>query len=721
MPRKDNIKEALNAATTVSSFERNARYWIAEIAAAQKKVSKWHKQGEAVLDKYLDKRGSADSNARHFNLFNANTGILQSALYARIPQPDVSRRHRDAKDQVGRVASLILQRALTYELDSDNYFDTTAKNIILDRLIAGAGCGWVRYDVETSLPESPEFQLTDDQDELSAEVSLEPVIEDESTPIDYVHWKDFLWSPARTWDEVRWVARRVYMDEAALAERFGEDIAANIPMHVEDNEDRDLKAGELTAQEAEVYEIWDKTTKTVYFVCQHCDYLLDEKEDPLGLPGFFPTAKPLFATVATSELMPIPDYVLIQDQYEELNEINNRISRITEAIRAVGVYDAKQTGLKSLLSDAAENQMIPVENWAQFAEGGSLKGAMDFLPTQPLTEVLKNLQIAREQTKAQIYELTGISDVVRGQSQQYVTAQAEAMKGQYASLRLTTLQQSVAEYFSGLIKLKAHLICKFYEPQRILERCGQLFDNDLPYVSDAIALLKNEGLRHFRVNVSVDSLQLPDWNADKQGKSEVLMAVTQFMGQVVPAVKATPELAPLALNFLRWSITGFKGAASIEGVIEDGLRDLEKAQQQAAMNPQKHQPSPEEIKLQLEQMKMQGDMQLAQAKMAADQERAKDQLALDQSRAASDAQIAQIKTQADAEKARMEIELAARKLQLEEAKLDLERQRLAAEAFHRESSKDEFTAMASQMLSEMRAMAAQITGAINTPASTGEI
>lgn len=682
MSRIEDIDKALQDAVTQSTKDRDARYWIAELAAAKKKVQKWHRQGDIVVDKFLDKRGTFETNARHCNLFPANAVILQSALYARIPQPDVSRRYRDPKDQVGRVASLILQRVLSYELDTDNYFDTTAKNIILDRIVAGAGVGWVRYDVETSAPEVPiDFQITDDQDELTEQISFEPIIDDENTPIDYVHWKDFFWSPARTWDEVRWVARRVFMDERALINRFGDELALGIPMRGDESDQSKTKVEDTyTTSQAEIYEIWDKTTKTAYFVCLDCDYLLDEKEDPLGLPGFFPTAKPLFANVTTNDLLPLPDYVLVQDQYEQLNELNQRISTITESIRVVGVYDSKHSELKSMLTDAAENEMIPVTSWQSFSENGGLRGAMDFMPTRPMAEVLQPLYRAVAETKAQIYELTGISDIVRGQSQQYVTAQAESMKGQYASLRLTTMQQSVAEYFSGLINLKAHLICKFYEPERILQRCGALFDNDLPYVAEAIALLKDQGLRHFRINVSVDSLQMPDWNADKQSKTELLMSISQFMGQALPVAQKTPELAPLLLNLLRFGVTGYKGAAPIEGVIEDGLRDLEKAAQQKAMTPPAPQkPSPDEIKLQLEQMRTQVDIQVAQGKMAADQERAKDQLALDQSRAANEAQIAQIKAQADADKARLDAEIAMRKLALEEAKLELERQRLALE------------------------------------------
>jgi rubredoxin len=44
----------------------------------------------------------------------------------------------------------------------------------------------------------------------------------ECSPCDYVFWDDFRTSPARTWEEVTWVARRVYMGREEGVERFGE-------------------------------------------------------------------------------------------------------------------------------------------------------------------------------------------------------------------------------------------------------------------------------------------------------------------------------------------------------------------------------------------------------------------------------------------------------------------------------------------------------------------
>ena len=48
-------------------------------------------------------------------------------------------------------------------------------------------------------------------------------------PTDYVHYRDFGHSVARTWEEVTRVWRKVYLRRAELVERFGEEIGNAIP------------------------------------------------------------------------------------------------------------------------------------------------------------------------------------------------------------------------------------------------------------------------------------------------------------------------------------------------------------------------------------------------------------------------------------------------------------------------------------------------------------
>ncbi|MCF1582224.1 hypothetical protein, partial [Escherichia coli] len=89
------------------------------------------------VKRYRDQRGLSDS-ARKYNILWSNVQTLAPAVYAKKPQAQVQRRFKDA-DPVGRCASQILERALQFEIDHYSDYDSTIRNDVLDRLLAGRG------------------------------------------------------------------------------------------------------------------------------------------------------------------------------------------------------------------------------------------------------------------------------------------------------------------------------------------------------------------------------------------------------------------------------------------------------------------------------------------------------------------------------------------------------------------------------------------------------
>ena len=185
----------------------------------------------------------------------------------------------------------------------------------------GRGVAWIRYEpeIEQFEPEITNYQEVGgedyEQNGIAGEQPLER-IKNETTPVDYVYWQDFAHLPARTWDEVTWVARRVYLSKEEGTERFG-DKFLQVPLTVSP----DKKDGERTTtdslKKAAVWEIWDKPKKCVYWVAEGYDRILDHKDDPLELENFFPCPKPYFATLSTGTLVPVADFIQYQDQANE--------------------------------------------------------------------------------------------------------------------------------------------------------------------------------------------------------------------------------------------------------------------------------------------------------------------------------------------------------------------------------------------------------------------
>jgi hypothetical protein len=382
-----------------------------------------------------------------------------------------------------------------------------------------------------------------------------------------------------------------------------------------------------------VYEIWNKKDKTVIWIAKGLSKPLDEKKDFLKLPEFFPCPKPLFADLTTTNLVPMADYLLCQDQYEELDVINTRISYLVQACKVVGVYDKKADGVQRMLQQASENQLIPVDQWAAFSEKGGIKGVVDWLPVEHIATVIQQLNQARDTIKQQIYELTGLADIIRGASVASETAAAQKIKAQYASVRLTSQQDDVAYFFCRVFNIKASLMCRFYQPEKLLRQAGTFPQEDQPLLEPAIQLLKNEYDAKFRILVTADTFTDVDWQREKEERMEFLISASQFIEKAAQAAEQAPETAPMMFGLLKFAVSGFRASRDIEGIIDSGMNAAMQALEQKKANPT---PDPEAQKAQAEaaaaQAKAQQEMQAAQQKHEMEMARLQADMASDKAR-----------------------------------------------------------------------------------------
>ena len=653
---------------------------------------KWEARAEKIVKRYRDDNRSQHTNeTAKFNILWSNVQTLIPAVYAKLPKAVAERRFGD-NDPVGRVASEIIERALDYEIEHYPDFRATMRYAVEDRFLGGRGTAWVRYEPHVRTLDVPEdgLQVTEDIDDEPAETpegaenpenqnytagETEPQeeIEYECAPTDYVHWKDFGHSVARTWEEVTCVWRWVYMTREALTERFGEKVSKKIPL---DSGPETLKTYGQSNKErtrAKVCELWDKETGRVYWFTKNYSELIDERDDPLELEGFFPCSKPLYSTTTSDTLIPVPDFVLYQDQANELDILSDRIDGLVKALRIRGVYDASQPALQRLLTEGDNNTLIPVDQWMAFTEKNGLKGSIDLLPIEELANALLQCYRARQEIKAQIYEITGISDIIRGASQASETATAQQIKGQYAGLRLRSMQEEVALFASELIRLKAQVICSKFQPQTILAyaAASQMSQPDQQMIPQAMQLMQDNPLRNFRIEVDADSLVQLDEQQNKRDRVEFLTAFGGFMREALPVGQQSPELVPMLVELIKFGIGGFKQAKPIEGVLDVALEQMKQKQ----AGPQQQKPDPEMMKMQAQQqsdqMRVQADTQAAQAKMQAEmqmtQAKAQADMQIEQMKMQHAAQLEQQKLQFEGQLKNMEMQAAKERTELEAA------------------------------------------------------
>ena len=530
----------------------------------------------------------------------ANVNTLKAATFSRMPKADVSRRFKD-NDPVGRVASLILERAMDFEITHYGDLKHCLEASVYDRFLGGRGSAWVRYEPKI---ESMDYEVSE-QDEESDEAA--EYLDSEAAPVDYVHWKDFGHEPARTWDEVNKVWRKVYMTRKMLVERFGEDLGNKVPLD-SSPDDQKYKDSDGIGKKGLIIELWDRETKKVLWISKSLNEILDERDDPLELEEFFPCPKPLYSTITNESLVPIPDFTLYQDQANALDILSTRISGLIDALKVRGVYDASEPTLQRLFTEGENNTLIPVKNWPAFSEKQGLRGAIDIVDITPIAMALKNAYEAMAQLKQEIYDITGISDIIRGQSNVIETATSAQIKSQFASLRLKEYQDAVACYASRILKIKAQIICGQFQPETLMKIGGvaQLSPTDQALVPQAIAMLKDNPMRTFRIEVATDSMLYQDEQQEKADRVEFLGAVGTYLEKAVQAAQAMPaEAVPLIMDLLKFGVTGYRIGRVIEGEF-DNVADAIKEQ---AKQPKQPKQDPEMMKIQMEAQARQAELQ----------------------------------------------------------------------------------------------------------------
>ena len=477
---------------------RLASYWLSQIIDFDddKEHKRWLKRGTQIEKRYRDERSRVDEEGqRRYNSLWSNVEILTPALYGKCPIPVVERRFND-KDPVGRGAAQILERSLRNEIEI-NGFDEAMQQGVRDYLLAGFGQVWIRYEPEVSesvsVPSDSEQDISDNQGEIEEEDNSrdEDKLRDtgdrivrESIPVDFIQWTDFYYWPsrARIWAEVVAVGKRVYMTRDQLKRRFGDEIGRTIPLQKDDRRVRrqeDTSAGHEVEQKAQLYEIWSRTDESVYWVAEGYPYLADRKDDPLKLEKFFPCPKPLLANATNNTLVPVPDFIQYQDQAIQIDELTQRISMLAKACKVAGVYNAAAKSIQRLLNESVENELIPVDDWAAFAEKGGVAGNISLLPLKEIIGVIEQLDKIKKEAIVEMDRLTGINDVMRGTTDARETLGGQRLKSNSTGTRLQHRQNEVARFARDTLRIMGDIMCQHFSPQSLIEVSGAMYEEGL--------------------------------------------------------------------------------------------------------------------------------------------------------------------------------------------------------------------------------------------------
>ena len=672
------------------SPEDLVKYWLDELEDSDETEKDWRDDAKSVVDIYRGEDvaatavGSDGQKMRRntFNILWSNIETLKPAIYNKTPVPNVQRRFKD-EDQLGRAVAQVLERSLEFMVDA-NDLDAPMSDAVDDYLLVGRGVTRVRYVPTFGTPEQPEGEMPGEMEE-NYEEPVGEVVKEEAIA-ESVAYEDFRRGPANKWSEVDWVGFQHKLTKQDIEEKFGEEMANSVGIDVYARED-DTYDNETNRSPREgrtrIWEIWCKTTKKVYFIApSYKDKPLNEADDPLGLSGFFPIPRPIYSLTTTDSLIPVSEYYLYHTLATELNNVTKRIIDILKGLRLRGIYDSRMSEIGRLM-DSGDNKMIPLDGASQYLDAGGLDKAIWMMPIDKYVSVVNQLYAYRQNLITSIYEITGISDVLRGSSVASETATAQSIKANYGSMRLQRRQREIQRYARDVVRLLAEVIAEQFSIDTLQKMTGldypteeekamiqsqmqmqmqqfqmqaqqmqmegqqppqppqpdpQMLERlEKPTWEQIQQIARDDLLREFKVDIETDSTIAANDAEQQQNITELLTGITAFLNGIAPAVESGAVPMETAKSLLMAAVRRFKLGTEVETAVDKiGDQPIQNPEQQAGESGEA-----EMAKQQAEMARLQAEQQAEMAKQKMELELAQSKHQMEMQKLEREAQIDQ--------------------------------------------------------------------------------
>lgn len=532
----------------------SAKFWLEKINTAEHNYQPYFDLIDETRECYKLQRGGIFRAAKlssACNIFWSSIETLKPFLYFKQPKPCIALMHQNPTDAEA-LACKILERALQWNLDHFD-FDSVAKYARNDFLISGCGILWEVY--------KPKFATI--LDENGQEILLKT---DEKVVSEYVDPKCFLADSDHVgiWEDVTWVARKHYLSRQNIFDVFGDKKALALLGPAQEDD--------AYKQEC-VYEIWDKNSRKVFWLLKNnADDFLKVIDKPLDLDAFFPCPKPIFATMAANSIIPVPDYTMIKADIEELSGVIDRMSLTMKALKVTGAFDSSFPNLADILNkDVA---LVAVADFDKLKNAGGLKGIVDFMPIEQYITALQALATRRDDIIQNIYQVTGVSDIMRGSSNPTETATAVKQKTNFGTLRNQDRQNDMQRFICDLYRLKAEIICEQFSFDSLTSFLTLDEKENIKLVEEAVKLLKTDKVRNMVLSVETDMVF--DQEAEALKVTSAVQTIAKLIQDAFQLVSLQPKLLKLYQKMVESVVATMPKGRAFSAVIGQCFDDIAK-------------------------------------------------------------------------------------------------------------------------------------------------
>lgn len=584
-------------------------YWKQQIETAKSNLKNYLKDTETCEKAYHN----TDMN---YNVFYSNVEILNANLCISNPKPDIQRRFlkRLEKDKLKSntyaMVAKVLNGAVEFVSDVSD-LDEQLSIAVKNSVINGRGILWLDYEptIETN--------------ELGEEF-----VSDREIRIESLNPQEFLYSSAEKEKDIWWVARRHLLSREDIKRRFGYS-PTEPELQFKQEDETQLKRGE-------VWEIWDKNSRKRAFILLSDvrQKFLEVTDDPYKLDGFFPCDTLEFVTNYTT---PIPEYMIYRKQADLLEVVCKKAAQVEDEVKYVTLIGSQDKGIAQRITAAQNGDVlsIPTDNMV-----GAAESLIATTPVDKAILLLEHLQVEKEKLKQNIYDITGISDIMRGATDSQETATAQKIKGLFGSLRFQTRQKKVQNFRKNIYKLIAEIIAEHYDEQTLSEMTctylptdedkmnivlaqkqglasqDQLNELTEPTWGDVMYILRNDKLRNYTVDIETVATAFDDLeqqNAAIKDLTQLYLSMVQYSDSLSPAT--LKGFIPL----IKMNLSSVKISSAVGNQLEEAI---ESAYKEAEEEAQVQQPNPDLMKIQSEIEYKQGELKIKEQEVAIKQQEA---------------------------------------------------------------------------------------------------
>jgi len=628
----------------------DSKAWLNLLRESEEAFEDYNKHCDDIDKQYAHLARLAGARDKEFSMFWANMEVVKPSIYAKAPVPVVVPKFLDRRP-VYQAASEMVERCAIVAFDLGEINDLM-KLVRDDLAILDRGVVWCRNESGNGPGEYYPY---------------------EKVCYDFKNRRDFLHSISRNWREVTWVAGASYLTRQEARKRFYK-YSGDAYQEADYKVDRDAKevGGADARERAKFWEVWDKKNRRVLWVSEGCEDILDEDDPHLHLRNFFPCPKPAYGTTQRGSLVPVPDVMQYKDQLKEINLLTGRIHALSDAVEVKGFYPAGGGEVADAVTTAVKIKtpgvvMVPVSNWATF---GGTKEVIIWLPVEVIAQTILHLVTLRKQIIEDIYQIIGLSDIMRGSTNPMETLGAQQLKSQYGSTRIKDKQGELVRLARDLVEITIEIITEKFDPETMIEMSqtelptnrqieqqirqimqqaqqaamspqGQQMMAQQPEqvqqiqaqvqaqveklskqatIDQVLTLVKDYRARAFTFDIETDSTIQADEQAEKQQRNEFTGVLAQLLPQIAQMVAAEPKTAEFCGEILKFATAPYRAGRAMEGAI-DGLVELMKTK---GDQPKGDDPATAQSKaqMQVEQMKVQQKDKTDQAKLKLEAEKA---------------------------------------------------------------------------------------------------